>query len=136
MHGSQCQFRVCTAIAGVMMAGGLMWPGFVEAVSGAPAPGAIHAAVPDAYVHPAPDAADQADALQRALDALKPGQRLVFMPGRYVVGCSLFVRQRHVVLSGFGATLIATAPGNQTIEMRGDGTTLAGFHFEGTGTTR
>ncbi|RQT17928.1 right-handed parallel beta-helix repeat-containing protein [Burkholderia contaminans] len=136
MHGSQCLFRVCTAIAGVMMAGGLVWPGFVEAVSGAPAPGAIHADIPDAYVHPAPDAADQADALQRVLDVLKPGQRLVFMPGRYVVGRSLVVRQRHVVLSGFGATLIATAPGNQTIELRGDGTTLAGFHIEGTGTTR
>ncbi|VWB86992.1 right handed beta helix region family protein [Burkholderia lata] len=74
--------------------------------------------------------------MQRALDALRPGQRLVFMPGRYVVGRSLVVRQRHVVLSGFGATLIATDPGNQTIEMQADGTTLVGFHFKGTGTTR
>ncbi|WP_175015328.1 right-handed parallel beta-helix repeat-containing protein [Burkholderia lata] len=136
MRGSQCLSRVCTGIAGMMMAGGLSWPGFVEAASGAPASGAIHADIPDAYVHPAPDAADQADALQRALDVLQPGQRLVFRPGRYVVGRSLVVRQRHVVLSGFGATLIATVPGNQTIAMRGEGTTLVGFHITGTGATR
>ncbi|WP_174935623.1 right-handed parallel beta-helix repeat-containing protein [Burkholderia lata] len=136
MRGSQYLSRVCMGIAGMMMAGGLSWPGCAEAVSAAPAPRAIHADLPDAYIHPAPDAADQADAVQRALDALRPGQRLVFMPGRYVVGRSLVVRQRHVVLSGFGATLIATDPGNQTIEMQADGTTLVGFHFKGTGTTR
>ncbi|BAX62048.1 right handed beta helix region family protein [Burkholderia stabilis] len=120
----------------MIVAGGLSWPGLAVAVAGAPAPGALHAYVPDAFVHPAPDAADQADELQRALDALQPGQRLVFTPGRYVVGRSLVVRQPHVVLSGFGATLIATNPGDQTIEMRGDGTTLVGFQIMGTGTTR
>ncbi|VWC52336.1 right handed beta helix region family protein [Burkholderia lata] len=120
----------------MMMAAGIVWPGFTGAASGAPAPGAIHADIPDAYIHPVPDAADQADAVQRALDVLQPGQRLVFMPGRYVVGRSLVVRQRRVVLSGFGATLIATDPRNQTIEMRGDGTTLVGFHVKGTGATR
>jgi hypothetical protein len=96
----------------------------------------IRAAVPDAHVVPAPDGADQADALQRALDALKPGQRLVFAPGRYIVGRSLVVRQAQVVLSGYGATLIATVPDDQTIEMRGTGTTIAGFRLAGTGSTR
>ncbi len=119
-----------------MMASGLAWPGGAEAVSGVPAPVAIHSNLPDAYVHPVPDAADQADELQRALDRLQSGQRLVFMPGRYVVGRSLVVRQPHVVLSGFGATLIATAPDDQTIEMRGDDTTLVGFKLTGTGTAR
>ncbi|WP_174948756.1 right-handed parallel beta-helix repeat-containing protein [Burkholderia lata] len=136
MRGSQYLSRACTGIAGMMMAAGIVWPGFTGAASGAPAPGAIHADIPDAYIHPVPDAADQADAVQRALDVLQPGQRLVFMPGRYVVGRSLVVRQRRVVLSGFGATLIATDPRNQTIEMRGDGTTLVGFHVKGTGATR
>lgn len=136
MPRSQYPSRVCTVIAGMIVAGGLSWPGFAVAVAGAPAPGALHAYVPDAFVHPAPDGADQADELQRALDALQPGQRLVLTPGRYVVGRSLVVRQSHVVLSGFGATLIATIPGDQTIEMRGDGTTLVGFQIMGTGTTR
>ncbi len=97
---------------------------------------ALRATVPDAHVDPAPDGADQADALQRALDALHPGQRLVFGPGRYVVGRSLVVRQTQVVLSGYGATLIATVPDDQTIEMRGDGTTIVGFRLAGTGSTR
>ncbi|NTZ07773.1 right-handed parallel beta-helix repeat-containing protein [Burkholderia metallica] len=136
MRRSPCLFRVCTGIAGIVLLGGLACPRFAAAVSGAPAPRAVHADLPAVYVHPAPDAADQADELQHALDVLQPGQRLVFAPGRYVVGRSLVVRQRQVVLAGFGATLIATVPGNQTIEMRGDGATLAGFHLKGTGATR
>ncbi|KVK97109.1 hypothetical protein WJ45_18430 [Burkholderia ubonensis] len=96
-----------------------------------------HATVaPDAIVHPSADGADQADALQRALDALQRGQRLVFAPGRYVVGRSLAVKQANVAISGYGATLIATDPDDQTIEMRGDGTTLAGLTLAGIGATR
>lgn len=136
MRRSTCLSRVCVGIAGMMMASGLAWPGAAEAVSGATAPVAIHPNIPDAYVHPASHAADQADELQRALDRLQSGQRLVFMPGRYVVGRSLVVRQPNVVLSGFGATLIATAPEDQTIEMRGSDTTLVGFRIAGTGTAR
>ncbi|MCA8302326.1 right-handed parallel beta-helix repeat-containing protein [Burkholderia seminalis] len=136
MRRSPCLSRVCIGLAGVMMASGLAWPGFAEAASGAPAPVTIRSSVPDVYVHPAPDATDQADELQRALDRLQSGQRLVFMPGRYVVGRSLVVRQPHVVLSGFGAALIATAPDDQTIEMRGGDTTLVGFRIMGTGSAR
>ncbi|WP_321782556.1 right-handed parallel beta-helix repeat-containing protein [Burkholderia pyrrocinia] len=136
MRRSHYLSRVCTVIAGMITAGGLSWQGFAVAVAGAPAQGALHAYVPDAYVHPALDAADQADELQRALDALKPGQRMVFTPGRYVVGRSLVVRQPNVVLSGYNATLSATTPDNQTIEMRGNGTMLVGFQITGTGTTR
>ncbi|KAG8154312.1 right-handed parallel beta-helix repeat-containing protein [Burkholderia catarinensis] len=136
MRRSQCLSGACAVLAGMCMAGGLSWPGLAVAVPGTPVPGALHANVPDAYVHPDPDAADQADALQRALDALQPGQRLVFAPGRYVVGRSLVVRQPNVVVSGYGATLIATVPDDQAIELRGDGTTLVGFRLTGTGTTR
>ncbi|KVL32872.1 hypothetical protein WS97_19760 [Burkholderia territorii] len=136
MRKSQGPFLACAAIAGVCMAGGLMWPGNAVAASDTPAPGALHANVPDAYVRPAADGADQADMLQRALDALQPGQRLMFAPGRYVVGRSLVVRKPNVVLSGYGATLIATTPDDQTIELRGDDTTLVGFRLAGTGTMR
>jgi len=136
MRRSQCLFRACAAIAGMCMAGGLAWPDGAAAASGATASGALHANVPDAYVRPAADASDQADPLQHALDALQPGQRLIFAPGRYVVSRSLVVRKPNVVLSGYGATLIATAPGDQTIEMRGTDTTLVGFRLTGAGTTR
>ncbi|ABI89182.1 right handed beta helix region family protein [Burkholderia ambifaria AMMD] len=131
MRRPQCSFRACALIAGMCMAGALAWPDGAAAASGA-----LHANVPDAYVRPAADAADQADMLQHALDALQPGQRLVFAPGRYVVGRSLVVRQPNVVVSGYGATLIATIADDQTVEMRGDGTTLVGFRLAGTGTTR
>ncbi|AOI59851.1 right-handed parallel beta-helix repeat-containing protein [Burkholderia diffusa] len=136
MRTSQSPFLACAVIVGMCMAGGLAWPGSAVAASGTPAPVALHANLPDAYVRPAADATDQADMLQRALDALQPGQRLMFAPGRYVIGRSLVVRQPNVVLSGYGATLIATTPDDQTIEMRGDGTTLVGFRLAGTGTTR
>ncbi|MBR8059731.1 right-handed parallel beta-helix repeat-containing protein [Burkholderia dolosa] len=113
-------------------------PAAAEAASAAAgdAPAAARASVPDAHVRPAPDGADQTDMLQRALDALQPGQRLVFAPGRYVVGRSLVVRQQNVVLSGYGATLIATVPDDQTIEMQGDGTAIVGFRLNGTGSIR
>ncbi|KUY56887.1 right-handed parallel beta-helix repeat-containing protein [Burkholderia sp. RF2-non_BP3] len=136
MYRSPSPFLACAAIAGMCVAGWLAWPGGAMAAPGTPAPGALHASIPDAYVRPAADGADQADMLQRALDALQPGQRLIFAPGRYVIGRSLVVRQPNVVLSGYGATLIATTPDDQTIEMRGDGTTLVGFRLAGTGTTR
>ncbi|MBR8299727.1 right-handed parallel beta-helix repeat-containing protein [Burkholderia dolosa] len=113
-------------------------PAAAEATSAAAgdAPAAARASVPDAHVRPAPDGADQTDMLQRALDALQPGQRLVFAPGRYVVSRSLVVRQQNVVLSGYGATLIATVPDDQTIEMQGDGTAIVGFRLNGTGSIR
>lgn len=136
MRASRCLSRVCAVIAGMFMAGGLWWPGCVVAAPGVSTAGTRHEEVPDAYVYPASGSADQADELQRVLDGLRPGQRLVFAPGRYVVGRSLIVRRPHVVLSGYGATLTATRPGDQTIEMRGDGTTLVGFRLKGTGTTR
>ncbi|MBR8233279.1 right-handed parallel beta-helix repeat-containing protein [Burkholderia sp. AU42008] len=134
MHELQRLLRI--VVAGMCMAGALSWPELAAPATSATRPAALDAPVPDAYVRPDPAGADQGDALQRELDALRPGQRLVFAPGRYVVSRSLVVRQARVVLSGFGATLIATAPNDQTIELRGDGTTLVGFRLTGTGTTR
>jgi len=136
MRGSRYLSSVCAVIAGMFVAGGLVWPGLVVAASSVSASGALHEDVPDAYVYPASGSVDRAVELQRVLDGLRPGQRMVFAPGRYVVGRSLIVRRPHVVLSGYGATLMATSPYDQTIEMQGDGTTLVGFRLRGTGTRR
>ncbi|PFH30089.1 right-handed parallel beta-helix repeat-containing protein [Burkholderia sp. JKS000303] len=136
MHRLRCLPATCAVLVGMLAAGGVSWPGIAAAVSGTPAPAAPSANLPDAYVHPASDVADQTDALQRALDALQPGQRLVFAPGRYTVSRSLIVRQPRVIVSGYGARLNATVADDQTIEMRGDGTTILGFRLTGTGTTR
>ncbi|WP_217590062.1 right-handed parallel beta-helix repeat-containing protein [Burkholderia sp. GbtcB21] len=87
-------------------------------------------------VFPAADGSDQADALQKAFDSLKAGQRLAIAPGRYVVGHSLAVTVPRVVISGYGATLAATNPADQTIVMSGAGSTLVGVTLAGTGTTR
>nr|WP_230947715.1 right-handed parallel beta-helix repeat-containing protein [Burkholderia territorii] len=92
--------------------------------------------VADVTVYPAADGSDQADALQKAFDSLRAGQRLVIAPGRYVVGHSLAVTVPQTVISGYGATLAATNPADQTIEMRSAGSTLVGVTLAGTGTTR
>lgn len=93
-------------------------------------------AVADATVYPATDRSDQADALQQTLDGLQTGQRLLFSPGQYVVGHSLVVNNPQVIISGYGATLVATSPNDQTIEMNGTDSTILGFTLIGTGTTR
>ncbi|WP_175873896.1 right-handed parallel beta-helix repeat-containing protein [Burkholderia sp. BCC0397] len=87
-------------------------------------------------VRPASDGSDQTDALQAALNALQPGQTLILAPGRYTVSRSLSVAGSNVVVSGYGATLVATNPADQTIVMRGAGSTLVGVTLIGTGTTR
>ncbi|WP_417903643.1 right-handed parallel beta-helix repeat-containing protein [Burkholderia territorii] len=92
--------------------------------------------VADVTVYPAADGSDQADALQKAFDSLRAGQRLVIAPGRYVVGHSLAVTVPQAVISGYGATLAATNPADQTIVMSGAGSTLVGVTLAGTGTTR
>ncbi|WP_175691621.1 right-handed parallel beta-helix repeat-containing protein [Burkholderia anthina] len=87
-------------------------------------------------IAPAADGSDQADALQKAINSLRAGQRLVIAPGRYVVGHSLAVTVPQAVISGYGATLAATNPADQTIVMSGTGSTLVGVTLVGTGTTR
>jgi parallel beta-helix repeat protein len=97
-------------------------------------PGA--ATIPDATVSPAADGSDQADSLQRTLDSLQVGQRLLFAPGKYVVTHSLAVKIPQVVISGYGAKLVATNVSDQTIVMSGANSTLAGLTLIGTGATR
>jgi hypothetical protein len=87
-------------------------------------------------VKPAVDGSDQADALQTALNALQAGQTLILSPGRYTVSRSLSVAMSGVVVSGYGATLAATNPADQTIVMSGADSTLVGVTLIGAGTTR
>jgi len=101
-----------------------------------PSHGAKPVLVADVTVSPAADGSDQADALQKAFDSLRAGQRLIIAPGRYVVGHSLAVTVPQAVISGYGATLAATNPADQTIVMSGAGSTLVGVTLAGTGTTR
>ncbi|MGY4209771.1 hypothetical protein ACVK00_003145 [Burkholderia sp. PvR073] len=113
--------------------------GATGATPGAPLPpsnGSNPVLVADVTVSPAADGSDQADALQKAFDSLQAGQRLVIAPGRYVVGHSLAVTVPQAVISGYGATLAATNPADQTIVMSGAGSTLVGVTLAGTGTTR
>nr|WP_244139190.1 right-handed parallel beta-helix repeat-containing protein [Burkholderia sp. BCC1630] len=110
--------------------------GTASGATRAPSNGTKPVLVADVTVFPAADGSDQADALQKAFDSLRAGQRLVIAPGRYVVGHSLAVTVPQTVISGYGATLAATNPADQTIVMRGTGSTLVGVTLAGTGTTR
>ncbi|KVG63362.1 nitrous oxide reductase family maturation protein NosD [Burkholderia pseudomultivorans] len=92
--------------------------------------------LPVVTVRPTANGGDQADALQAAFDALQPGQHLVIAPGRYLVSRSLLVSKPDVVISGYGATLVATTPDDQALVMQGSGATLVGVTLLGTGSTR
>lgn len=94
------------------------------------------ATIADATVSPSASGADQADALQEMLDGLQTGQRLRFSPGQYVAGHSLVVRNQQVVVSGYGATLVATNANDQAVVMNGRDSTVAGLTLRGTGSQR
>jgi len=107
-----------------------------------PSPGVVAtvpevvATVPDAVVYPSENGSDQADTLQRTLDGMQTGQRMVFAPGQYVVTHSLVVKNPQVVVSGYGATLVATNESDQTIVMSASDSTLVGLTLIGIGATR
>ena len=71
-------------------------------------------AVPD-------DGRDATAAIQRALDAMKPGEWLVFPPGRYVHSTRLRVQVPGVKLWGRGAHLHATNPADMAVMLMADG---------------
>lgn len=98
-----------------------------------PIPSAIGA---PADVAIGPTGQDQTDALQSALDNLQPGQRLMLSPGTYSVSRVLTVSREQVVISGYGATFVATNPDQQAIVMNGRNSTLVGLTLRGVGTQR
>ena len=71
--------------------------------------------------------ADDTAVIQRALDALKPGQWLVFPPGRYRHSRRLAVARPDVTLSGYGATLHASNPADQALLVQASGVRVRGF---------
>jgi Pectate lyase superfamily protein len=73
------------------------------------------------------DATDDTEAIQRALDALAPGEWLVFPPGLYLQSRRLRVRVPNTVLWGEGATLQATDPGDQAVLLEADGASIYRF---------
>ena len=77
-------------------------------------------AVPD-------DDGDDTAAIQRALDALQPGEWLVFPPGRYVHSTRLRVQVRGTKLWGRGAQLHATNPADMAVMLMADDAAIYGF---------
>jgi hypothetical protein len=66
-------------------------------------------------------------AIKAAIASLKPGQWLVFPPGRYIQEHSIEVHTKGVVLWGKGATIHATNPDDQAIGLMADGVSMYGF---------
>jgi parallel beta-helix repeat protein len=73
------------------------------------------------------DSVDDTDAIQRALNALSPGEWLVFPPGRYLQSKSLHVKVPNTVLWGDGATLHATNPNDMAVLIEADGASIYQF---------
>jgi Pectate lyase superfamily protein len=73
------------------------------------------------------DGQDDAAAIQAALNALQPGQWLVFAAGTYQQGKRLVVRTPGVVLWSEGATLHATNPLDQAVMLAADGASIYNF---------
>jgi hypothetical protein len=82
------------------------------------------------------DTKDQAAAIQAALDALKPGDWLVFPAGKYLHSKSLRVRVPDVTIWSEGATMVATNPLDTAMMMQADNTGLYGFRMHTATTTR
>ncbi|RZL03501.1 MAG: hypothetical protein EOP36_04635 [Rubrivivax sp.] len=66
-------------------------------------------------------------AISRALKALKPGQWLIFPPGKYIQAKSIYLTVPNAVLWGQGASLHATNPDDQTVGLNADGASIYGF---------
>jgi hypothetical protein len=73
------------------------------------------------------DGSDETAGIQRAIDALQPGQWLVFPAGRYVHSKSLKVKVRGAVLWSDGATLHASNPEDQAVQLMADGASIYNF---------
>lgn len=73
------------------------------------------------------DDRDDTAAILRALAALRPGQWLVFPPGRYLHDKRLPLRTRGAVLDGRGATLHATNPADMALLVQADDVQILGF---------
>ncbi len=73
------------------------------------------------------DLTDDTAAIQRAINALSPGEWLVFPQGRYLHNTSIRVKTPNVVLWSEGATLHATNASNQAMWLEADGASIYNF---------
>jgi hypothetical protein len=71
--------------------------------------------------------ADDTAVIQRALNALAPGQWLIFPPGQYRHASRLVVARSGVTLSGYGATLHASNSADQALLIQASGVRVQGF---------
>jgi parallel beta-helix repeat protein len=67
------------------------------------------------------------NAISAALNALQPGDWLVFTPGRYLQTKSIVITTPGVTVWGAGAHLHATNPLDHTVSLQADGVRLYGF---------
>lgn len=84
---------------------------------------------------PDDDRADD-EPVRQALEALRPGQWLVFAPGRYRFEHRIEVHTPGVTLWGRGAELLALDPADQTLGVRADGVRIVGFTLQARTDTR
>ena len=75
------------------------------------------------------DNGDDTDAIQRALDAMRAGETLVFSPGRYLISRSLRVHHPGITITGANATIHATNPNDQALIIEADNTTVSSLTF-------
>ena len=75
------------------------------------------------------DNRDDTDAIQRALDAMRAGETLVFSPGRYLISRSLRVHHPGITITGANATIHATNPNDQALIIEADNTTVSSLTF-------
>ncbi|HEU0199089.1 MAG TPA: right-handed parallel beta-helix repeat-containing protein [Burkholderiaceae bacterium] len=82
------------------------------------------------------DTKDQGAAIQAAMDALKPGEWLVFPAGKYLHARSLRLKVANTTLWSDGATLVATNPADTALALQADGTSAYGFRLHTVTDTR
>jgi len=79
---------------------------------------------------------DDTVAIQNALNAATPGSIVLLPSGQYIVSNVLTMGNPDVVLVGNGATLVATNPAYQALDITGSHCAVVGVVFQGVGTTR
>lgn len=116
----------CSGLLALPCAAAVDAPNSCAALQPMPVPPAGARNVTEFGVTPS-DSADNTEAIQRALNALKPGEWLVFPPGRYLHSKSLHLKVPNTVIWGEGATLQATNPADEAVWLEADGASIYKF---------
>jgi len=73
------------------------------------------------------DGKDDSDAIQRAVNSIKPGEWLVFPPGWYAQNRTIRIATPNITLWGEGAGIAATNPDDQALLIAADGVSILKF---------